>query len=33
LYIHWINVKDEGLEGATKIIVGKFEQILKGIFE
>ncbi len=33
LYIHWINVKDEDLEITTKIIVGKFEKILKGIFE
>lgn len=33
LYIHWINVRDEDIEGATKLIVGKFETILKGIFE
>ena len=33
LYIHWINVRDEDIEGATKLIVGKFERILKGIFE
>jgi len=33
LYIHWIFVKDTDLEGATRLIVGKFERILKGIFE
>lgn len=33
LYIHWISVKDIDVERATKIIVGKFERILKGIFE
>lgn len=33
LYIHWINVKNPDIEGATKLIVGKFERILKGIFE
>ncbi len=33
LYIHWINVRDKEIEGATKLIAGKFERILKGIFE
>lgn len=33
LYIHWINVKDEDVENATKIIVGRFERILREIFE
>lgn len=33
LYIHWINVRDKEIEGATKLIVGKFERILRGIFE
>jgi multicomponent Na+:H+ antiporter subunit E len=33
LYIHWIDVKDKDIEKATKIIVEKFERILKKIFE
>jgi len=33
LYIHWIDVKDKDVEGATKIIVDKFEHILEKIFE
>lgn len=33
LYIHWIYVKDSDIEQATRAIVGKFERILKGIFE
>ena len=33
LYIHWINVLDDSIEGATAIISAKFERILKGIFE
>ena len=33
LYIHWINVKDKDVEGATKIIVEKFEKILIKVFE
>ena len=33
LYIHWIDVKDKDTERATKIIVEKFEKILKRIFE
>ncbi len=33
LYVHWINVKRKDIEGATEIIVKKFEKILKRIFE
>ncbi len=33
LYIHWIDVKDKETERATKIIVERFEKILKRIFE
>ncbi len=33
LYIHWIWVKDKDVENATRIIVEKFERILKRVFE
>jgi len=33
LYIHWIDVKTQDVEQATRLIVGKFEGILKKIFE
>jgi len=33
LYIHWINVQCTDIEGATRLIVEKFERILKRIFE
>ena len=33
LYIHWINVHVEDLEGATQKIVSRFEKILVNIFE
>lgn len=33
LYIHWIDVKDKDVKGATERIVRKFEDILKRIFE
>jgi len=33
LYVHWINVKDKDIERATRLIVHKFERILKRIFE
>ncbi len=33
LYIHWINVKSEEVEGATKIIAQRFEWFLARIFE
>ena len=32
LLIHWINVKDENIDGATKIIGEKFERYLRVIF-
>lgn len=33
LYIHWMVVETQDIEKATKLIVGKFENILKHIFE
>ncbi len=33
LYIHWIKVKTEDIEGATKEIGGRFEKILMEVFE
>ena len=33
LFIHWINVKDEDEDRAKEIIFGKFERILRRIFE
>jgi len=33
LYVHWINVQAEDVEGATKEIVSKFEGMLRRIFE
>jgi multicomponent Na+:H+ antiporter subunit E len=33
LYIHWIDVKTQDIEEASKIIVSKFERILKEVFE
>jgi len=33
LYIHWIYVEDKDIEGATKKIVYKFENILMRIFQ
>ena len=33
LYIHWIYVKNRDIEQATRVISGKFERILKGVFE
>ncbi len=33
LYIHWIEVKDESVEGATRRIVGRFESVLRRVFE
>ncbi|MCK4530860.1 MAG: Na+/H+ antiporter subunit E, partial [Candidatus Marinimicrobia bacterium] len=32
LYIHWIEIKHDDLEGATKDIVQKFEKYLEVIF-
>jgi len=33
LYVHWIYVRDQDMEKATRIIVENFEKILKRIFE
>lgn len=33
LYIHWIDVKEKDVEKATKILVARFENILKKIFD
>lgn len=33
LYIHWINVKHTDIEKATQDIAGKFEPILRKVFE
>lgn len=33
LYVHWIDVKAKDTESATKIIVERFEKILKKIFD
>ncbi|MBN1913754.1 MAG: Na+/H+ antiporter subunit E [Candidatus Omnitrophica bacterium] len=33
LYIHWINVRTQDVEEASRIIVAKFERILKEVFE
>ncbi len=33
LYVHWINVKDKDIEGATEKIAKRFERILTRIFE
>lgn len=33
LYVHWINVKAEDIEGATQHISARFEKVLRRIFE
>jgi multicomponent Na+:H+ antiporter subunit E len=33
LYVHWINVRSDDIEQATKIIAGTFEWFIKRIFE
>lgn len=33
LYIHWVDVKTQDIDKATELIVGKFERILKHIFD
>jgi multicomponent Na+:H+ antiporter subunit E len=33
LYIHWINVQAQGVEEASRRIIGQFERILRRIFE
>jgi multicomponent Na+:H+ antiporter subunit E len=33
LYVHWIDVKEKDVEAATRLVVSRFEKILKKIFE
>ena len=33
LYIHWINVKTDDVEEASKRIAGRFEKVLRRMFE
>jgi multicomponent Na+:H+ antiporter subunit E len=33
LYIHWIDVKSQDVEKASQLIVTKFENVLKKIFD
>lgn len=33
LYVHWIDVRDKDVEGATRLVVHRFERILRKIFE
>jgi multicomponent Na+:H+ antiporter subunit E len=33
LYIHWINVQAQDVEGATEHIVGRFERMIRRMFE
>jgi multicomponent Na+:H+ antiporter subunit E len=33
LYVHWIDVRSPDMESATRIIVDRFERILRKIFE
>lgn len=33
LYVHWIDVKSDDIDKAAELIAGKFERILKRIFE
>jgi multicomponent Na+:H+ antiporter subunit E len=33
LYVHWVAVPGEGMEEATRAVVGRFESVLKRIFE
>ncbi|MGQ9477216.1 MAG: Na+/H+ antiporter subunit E [Candidatus Bipolaricaulia bacterium] len=32
-YVHWINVRAQDVEGASERIVGRFERILRRVFE
>lgn len=32
LYIHWIDVKNRDVEGASRIIAGRFERLIKEVF-
>jgi multicomponent Na+:H+ antiporter subunit E len=33
LYVHWADVKSQDIKQATELISGKFERVLKRIFE
>lgn len=33
LYVHWANVESQDIDKATELIAGKFERILKKVFE
>jgi multicomponent Na+:H+ antiporter subunit E len=33
LYVHWVHVQTQDIESATKTIIGRFEPIVKKIFE
>ncbi|MBU1726749.1 MAG: Na+/H+ antiporter subunit E [Candidatus Omnitrophica bacterium] len=33
MYIHWVDVRTQDTDKATKLLIGKFENILKRIFE
>ncbi len=33
IYVHWIDVKDRNIETTTKLIIEKFERVLRRIFE
>jgi multicomponent Na+:H+ antiporter subunit E len=33
LYVHWVHVQAQDIESATKMIVGRFEPIIKRMFE
>jgi multicomponent Na+:H+ antiporter subunit E len=33
LYVHWVDVKTQDVQQATELIIGKFEAVLKRIFE
>jgi multicomponent Na+:H+ antiporter subunit E len=33
LYVHWVHVQARDIESATKMIVGRFEPIIKKVFE
>lgn len=33
IYVHWINISEDKIAGCTEKIAGKFEKILKRIFE
>jgi multicomponent Na+:H+ antiporter subunit E len=33
LYVHWVHVKSRDMETATRMIVGRFEPLIKQIFE